>query len=101
MIEELKTQRFRLLNVLYNWCEGDTRKWIDLKELCNLRSIPFADKAYHYLENEGLIAYYCSGYTCYLTHKGVKAIEDAWNDVNQSSYYFPPVARIMPPNGTI
>lgn len=101
MIHEMKIKRFRLLNALYQWSGGDTRRWIDLRELCGLNQIEFADKAYHYLADEGLIAYYGSGYTCHITHAGIKAIEQAWETPQQSTAYFPAVATIAPQNGRV
>lgn len=59
------------------------------------QGIPFDAKAYDYLMDEGLINPYGAAYTCYLSHDGVKAIEEAWSNPNSSTYYFPAVTAIL------
>lgn len=99
MIHKQKENRFRLLNALYEFCQGSTRKWVNLKELCAHRGIPFDPDAFAYLLAESLIEPYGAAYTCYLSHYGVKEIEQAWEDPNRSTTYFPAIATIEPLNG--
>jgi len=99
MIRKHKENRFRLLNALYQFCNGSTRKWVNLKELCANQGIPFAPDAFKYLLAEKLIEPYGSAYTCYLAHNGVKAIEQAYENPHQGTLYFPALADIEPLNG--
>ena len=99
MIHKQKENRFRLLNVLYEFCQGSTRKWVNLKELCANQGIPFSQDAFAYLLAENLITPYGAAYTCYLTHNGIKAIEQAYENPHQATGYFPALATIEPLNG--
>jgi len=99
MITNHKQSRFRLLNALYEFTGGSTRKWVNSKELCQAQGIPFDADAFNYLMDEGLITYYGAAYTCYLTHQGVKAVEAAWENPNKPTQYFPAIADMKPLNG--
>lgn len=99
MIQKQKENRFRLLNALYEFTGGSTRKWVNLKELCTTQGIPFDRDAFAYLMSEELLTPYGAAYTCYLSHNGLKAIEDAYQDVHRPTRYFPAVADIEPLNG--
>lgn len=99
MINELKTKRFRMLNALYEFMEGNTQKWCNLKELCMAQGISFDSNTFEWLHQEGLINLYGAAYTCFLAHDGVKAIEEAWQNPHKDSYYFPAIANMTPQNG--
>ncbi len=99
MIHRQKEDRFRLLNALYEFCQGSTRKWVNLKELCAAQGIPFSPDAFAYLMAENLIEPYGAAYTCYLGHNGLKALEQAYEPPHQPTTYFPAIATIEPLNG--
>lgn len=69
MIQKQKETRFRLLNALYEFCNGSTRKWVSLKELCTQQGIPFDPDAFTYLLAESLIEPYDAAFTCYLSKR--------------------------------
>lgn len=100
IINKNRINRYRLLAALYEWADGNIQKWIDLKGLCQNQGVPFDEAAYHYLIQEGLIKQYGAGYTCYLMHSGVKAIEQAYENPAKDSQYFPAVNTIPPVNGS-
>lgn len=96
MIQNQKENRFRLLNALYEFTGGSTRKWTNLKSLCQHEGIPFAQDAFEYLMAEKLIKPYGAAFTCYLGHNGVKAIEQAYENPHQATTYFPAIVDIKP-----
>jgi hypothetical protein len=100
LIFQRKQQRYRHLAALYRFTEGDTSQWVNLKQLCQKEGISFDEAAYEYLVNEGLITLYGAGYACFLSHDGVKAIEEAWEQPNRPSTYFPALNDMKPENGS-
>lgn len=99
LIQKQKENRFRLLNALYGFCQGSTRKWVNLKELCAQQGIPFDSDAFEYLMAEKLIEPYGAAFTCYLSHNGLKAMEQAYENPHQATVYFPAITNIEPLNG--
>lgn len=99
MIQKQKENRFHLLNALYEFCNGSTRKCVNLKSLCNREGITFSRDAFEYLLAEKLVEPYGAAFTCYLSHNGLKAIEQAYENPHQATDYFPAIANIEPLNG--
>lgn len=88
-----------MLNALYEFMEGNTQKWCNLKELCQSQGIPFDSNTFAYLQEEGLIKMYGAAFTCFLSHDGVRAIEEAWGNPHRETMYFPAIANMTPQNG--
>lgn len=99
MIQQNKEARFRLLNALYQFTEGRPNTWVSAKELAQSEGIPFDEAAFQFLLSEGLIKPYGAAFTCYISHEGIKAIEAAYEDINQPTKYFPAISKIKPLNG--
>jgi len=101
-MDRLQATRLRLLSLLYDRCNGNTKKWADLKELATGLDITPEElqKGYQYLIDEGLITYYGAGYTAMLTHEGIRAIETAHANPSKRTQYFPPVDELDISNGT-
>ena len=95
-IETRKANRYKLLKSLYDVTGANTRRWADLRVICSHYRLNRADftAAHQYLTDAGLIKPYGAGYTSYITHKGIVAIEQAAANPLQPTAYFPSVADI-------
>jgi len=98
-IKQKKQQRYRMLEALYRWSDANTAKWVDMRQLCQKEGLSFDGAAYDYLMAEGLIAQHGAGYACRIQHKGIKAMEEAWERPREATDYFPAVNDIEPENG--
>lgn len=90
VIRRRKFNRFVILNELYNLVSGDTSKWVDISSAASAKGIVNDQfkEAFHYLRDEGLIKLYGAGYSCYISHTGVKAVEFTHCNPNKESEYF-------------
>lgn len=103
MIEDKQAIRLRVLALLYKFVDADTRKWVDLRDLCSRNGISGDEftKAHQFLEDAALIRPYGAGYTSMITHQGIVAIEAAYKSPERSSQYFPAINDIEVSNGTV
>jgi hypothetical protein len=91
-LQKKRADRFRVLYALYQYTGGNLLRWVDLRGLCpQQKQIAVV---YHYLLNEGLIQAYGSGFTAYITHKGVVMVENALESPAEETVYFPACNRI-------
>ncbi|MDP2723188.1 MAG: hypothetical protein Q8O72_10550 [Bacteroidales bacterium] len=101
MIEKKKANRFRVMAALYEFTNGSTQKWVDLKGLAAESQITgqnFVD-AYKYLKDAKLIRAAGAGYTSFLTHNGIVEVEKAVTNPDIPTTHFPAVDDIGPVNG--
>lgn len=96
-IAQLKKDRYKYLNHLYNKVSGSTGYMINMFELG--KEIQFEDiytrDITSYLINEGLIQRRALGGGISITHYGVKEIEEANTYPDKPTQYFPPVQNII------
>jgi hypothetical protein len=98
-----RQNRYRLMAAIYKFTEADTNVWLAANEVAENIDMPGDDfeKAFRYLVAEGLISLYGAGYTCNLTHEGIKAIETALTDPDRETEHFASVNSIAPARGKI
>ena len=96
-INELKEKRFKFLNLLYKKSSGDKFKSFSEKDLG--RELGFQeqeiDQISQYLVGENLISIEAYGGIIAITHLGVKEVENALSNPEQSTQYFPPAVNII------
>ena len=88
--------RLRLLILVYHASQASTRRATDARALAlaDGQTIEEFKKAFAWLEGEALINPYGTGYTCTLTHQGLKAVEEAVSNPRQGTPYFPALAHL-------
>lgn len=94
--DEKKKKRFEFLRKLYDMSNGMS---IDIvtQDLANALEIDYGTEASHigiYLKNEDLVSW-TSFKRIYITHKGIKAVEEAIDKPNEPTDYFPPINFII------
>lgn len=94
IINQNKTNRFTLMFSLYITVNGHYNFTKDLRMLADHNGVNARDfkSAFTYLIEEALIESRESEnneYFACLTHKGIKAVENVFIDVTQSTQYFP------------
>ncbi len=77
-----ETRRLLILKALYDFTGANTRRWACLKQIAKTVNIKGKDfvAVYDYLLAEDLIELYGAGYTCMITHAGIKLIEAKLDD---------------------
>lgn len=104
-INENQTYRFQILFELYRQGNADIDQARDLRELASnlgLNSKSF-NAAFKYLYMQDLISMKPSSmnnegqssYFATITHRGIKAVEDALRQANQATNYFPAYREMM------
>jgi hypothetical protein len=95
-----QAQRYLYLKQLYDLSENNRLAYFPFAEIGEHLGwdVQTSDEISEYLKNEGLIEYPSFG-TVSITHKGVKEIEAALSDPDQSTPYFPPAGVIIVVNG--
>jgi predicted transcriptional regulator len=93
IVHQNKTNRFTMLFSLYITVEGHYEYVKDLRRLAEHNAINQRDfkSCFSYLSEEGLIEVRDGDHEFFgcLTHKGIKAVEEVFLDVNKPTYYFP------------
>ena len=99
VIHDNKTMRFTLLFSLYITVNGRYEMAKDISVLADHNGISSRDfqSIFRYLQEEELIEPRKgeNEYHAGLTHKGLKAVEEVFFDVNQKTYYFPSYAEMQ------
>ena len=92
-IDELKKKGFQFINRLYEKTGGSIFKHLNMWEIG--QELGFnkdeTDTITQYLVGEYLIEHKALGKFIAITHEGVKEVESALSEPDQSSQYFPPV----------
>lgn len=95
-LEIKKANRFKFLNALYEFTNGDTNAVVNLRsigEICGL-SPNEAESAMLYLHNEHLAEHRTIGGGVGITHHGVVQVEQALAAPSRPTQYFPAVVNI-------
>ncbi len=81
-IDKNRLQRRIILRALYQFVCGDTTKWACLRQISENENIvgDAFKRAYYYLMNECLISPYGAGFMSFITHKGIKKVEEDGGD---------------------
>jgi hypothetical protein len=90
--DEKKKRRFEFLRKLYDMSDGISLN-IVTKDLANACAMDYGTEASQiglYLNNEGLVSW-ISFDIIYITHKGIKVVEDAIEKPDEPTDYFPPI----------
>lgn len=88
-----KVGRFNVLMAVYNATDAVYDQSVNVQTLAanaGMSGMAFR-KIYQYLVEEGLLkpVEQPGGFYAYITHKGIKAIEEVFIDQYQPTYYFP------------
>jgi hypothetical protein len=96
MIEKEQYNRLMVLVELYRITNGDRRKAVQLNKLGSEHGVKNGafDRAYDFLMNEGLISAHGGGYTCTISHEGIKLVEDAVQNPHTATRHFAPLAEL-------
>ncbi|SDP94698.1 hypothetical protein SAMN05428975_3976 [Mucilaginibacter sp. OK268] len=92
-ISQIKKDRFRYLNYLYEQAGGSLNAVYDMEELGNELGFEYnlMRNVVDYLMNEGLIEPHGLGGTIRLSHKGVKEVEQANESPDEATEHFGPI----------
>lgn len=82
--------RFIVLRALYRAVNSNTSKWTDLQIVASAEGIRNGQfvRVYNYLKDEKLIVLYGKGYTCFISHAGLKTVEFIQTNPTNSNEYF-------------
>src|ERR1044071_3140502 len=96
-IDDKKAQRFQFLKNVYDRTGAKRLEIVNMGDVGEDRGWPqeMTDAVTDYLVGEGLIKFWTIGGGIGITHQGVKEVERALDNPNQSTTYFPPVQYIM------
>jgi hypothetical protein len=98
-----KTDRFRFLNRMYEISDGSEMKDISMWELGKELGLSReeTENVADYLKGEELIKFTAMGGWISITHYGIIEVEEAINNPDESTQYFPPVVNIMHINSMV
>ena len=102
-LNEKRTNRFKLLNAVYDKVSGDSSRPIDIEDLGSDLGFNKGEisSLCVYLREEGLIKSAPFGRATNISHKGVREVEAALSTPEVSTYYFPAVMNITNIHGSI
>jgi len=92
-IQKKKQDRFKFLNRIYEVSNGRIGCMIDGEVIGQEFGFDrgYSTDIYYYLNDEGLTEPMGAGIRLSLTHYGLKQIEEALSEPNESTTYFPPI----------
>lgn len=105
VVNENQMYRFQILMEMYRQSQSDIDYIMDIQQLA--MQIGISNKnfqsAYKYLYMHDFIQMHAQGnfngnggmYQANITHKGVKAVEDVFRDINRATEFFPPYREMM------
>ncbi len=97
MVIHNQTQRFVMLAELYAKTQAKSVAIGDLGQIAMEKG--FAkhefDRIVQYLVQEGLVSSPVDGLYVQLTHKGIRAVEAVFQDMNKASEHFPAYTKII------
>lgn len=99
IIFEKQAQRFTMLFELYKQSDANIDYATDIQNIAFNEGVGMRSffPAFKYLQMEELIRIRPgrSSYVASITHKGIKAIEEVFQDENVATYYFPPYREMV------
>ncbi len=92
-LEEKKENRFKMLKMIYDITGGDRYKFVNMWEIGEQLHFDRAttEQITQYLVGEGLIESRGIGGIIGISHYGVKQVEEAMENPDRATRYFPPV----------
>jgi predicted transcriptional regulator len=99
LIFEKQMNRFHILFELYKQSDANIDYATDVQILAYNQGVSFKafTTAWKYLQMEEMIKIRPggSGYIANITHRGIKAVEEVFQDENERTYYFPAYREMM------
>ncbi len=92
-VKEKRADRFEFLHKVYELTNGSTQIWYDGKEIGASLGFEYSysKDIYMYLKSKSLIKPYGHGLTLFITEYGIDEIEEALEQPNEPTEYFPPI----------
>lgn len=96
-LEQIKADRFRVLNHLYELTKGNEAQVEDMWEIGEKLGLQRDEtkRIAQYLKGEGLIETVTMGGGISITHYGIVQVEDALSHPETATEYFPPIINII------
>jgi predicted transcriptional regulator len=96
-LEERRRLRLLFMNTVYEKTRGDRFTFTNLAEIAPALNLNTEEAGVigEYLVGEGLIKWATFGGGIAITHHGIKVVEEALNQPNLPSYYFPAAITVL------